>query len=255
MSDPSAPFFPPPGLPPPIISSTDFEPEPSPEPFTTTSPQPLDPSTFSPKHDQPFTISEASELEVETLTSEVSRLRNSISHLLSSNEEILLFIDEEKQGQKPAERAGGDEEAEMLAVVQENEQVIESQEERIQMVKAALVLKIGYDPTSSVEERMKHERAAVGEVRQTRRTNTGTQEQQDDQVPSEHAQEQEGREWQQTHIPGVEIMMRPGETMRPPQPQVQVATRTQASPEIPATQGQDPPISQEAMNEDEGVYL
>lgn len=98
------------------------------------------PPPFEPKHSHPFTLFEATTiLDVSTLTTEISRLENSIAHLRRTNDELRAFEAEEQDVQERKELAD---------VARENELTVEAQTERIEMCRRALVDKLGYDPTS-----------------------------------------------------------------------------------------------------------
>ncbi|KAG7527928.1 hypothetical protein FFLO_06496 [Filobasidium floriforme] len=94
---------------------------------------------YQPKHDQPFTLADAVDLDVGILSNEITRLRNSLDHLRASNRELEAFIKDPEN----ADDTDGLEE-----VIKENEQVIEVQEDRIDLLKHALEQKIGSDPAN-----------------------------------------------------------------------------------------------------------
>ncbi|GMK59524.1 hypothetical protein CspeluHIS016_0801300 [Cutaneotrichosporon spelunceum] len=83
-----------------------------------------------PTHPQPFTPAEAAQLDVNTIVAEISRLRNSLTHLHSSQGELRLAL------------AEGDD-ADLRSALNENEAVIQG--ERVDMLRAALIDKIGAD--------------------------------------------------------------------------------------------------------------
>ncbi|WVQ79058.1 hypothetical protein IAT38_001151 [Cryptococcus sp. DSM 104549] len=97
------------------------------------------PSSFTPKYPQPFTLVEAINLEVDTLVAEIYRLINSIQHLYETQDELVAFRDSE-EGQEDPEAAEVANEAYM-----ENEDLIPRQSERIALISAALISKIGPD--------------------------------------------------------------------------------------------------------------
>ncbi|KAK4704756.1 hypothetical protein P7C70_g1453, partial [Phenoliferia sp. Uapishka_3] len=105
-------------------------------------------SSFTPKHSQPVSVSSLVELEPDTLSAEITRLQNSISHLKRSNQELYDFI-------HPPDGAEGEEELdeetrkEFEESVRENAVTIARQEERILMVRLAMERKLGVDATNS----------------------------------------------------------------------------------------------------------
>jgi len=76
-------------------------------------------------YNQPFTLGEAIQLDISTITEEISRLQNSLFHLKRTQEEL----------QEAAEHAP---DPEFDKALEENEDVIGSQEERISILKMAL---------------------------------------------------------------------------------------------------------------------
>ncbi|KAL5530689.1 hypothetical protein ACEPAF_6947 [Sanghuangporus sanghuang] len=82
---------------------------------------------YSPKHKQPFTLTQASELDIPTITKEIERLENSLFHLHRTQTEL----NEHLSGSMGEDR-------ELLDVIKENEDVIASQKERITMLNLAL---------------------------------------------------------------------------------------------------------------------
>ncbi|EJT50608.1 hypothetical protein A1Q1_08160 [Trichosporon asahii var. asahii CBS 2479] len=87
---------------------------------------------FQPRHPQPFSLAEAEQLDVSTIVAEISRLRNSISHLDESQSELLSALEEE-------------EDADLRSAWQENQGTIASQNERIAMLTHVLEGKVGRD--------------------------------------------------------------------------------------------------------------
>ncbi|KAL7422339.1 hypothetical protein Q5752_002985 [Cryptotrichosporon argae] len=87
---------------------------------------------FTPKHPQPFTFAACCEWSVDELLAEIQRLQNSIAHLESTVEQLLGALAEE-------------EDADFRAAVDEDRAVLASQRERVEMMRAALVDKIGED--------------------------------------------------------------------------------------------------------------
>ncbi|KZV76066.1 hypothetical protein PENSPDRAFT_680521 [Peniophora sp. CONT] len=84
---------------------------------------------FHPKYPQPFSLHEAVQLEPGVIADEIARLQNSLKHLKKTQEELHSFAREDP----------GD--ADIREAVDENETTIGSQEERITMLKLALVEK------------------------------------------------------------------------------------------------------------------
>ncbi|KAF8897623.1 hypothetical protein BD779DRAFT_1491842 [Infundibulicybe gibba] len=87
---------------------------------------------FKPQYTQPFTLIEAIALDVSVITEEIARLQNSLSHLKSTQEMLREYIESEPQGESDPEVA---------KAIQENEIVIGSQSERIEILRMALVEK------------------------------------------------------------------------------------------------------------------
>jgi len=81
---------------------------------------------FKPRYPQPFTIAQAIEFDVSVITEEIARLQNSITHLKGTQQLIQTHLETE-----------GDD-AELAAVLRENEEVIASQQERISMLQFVL---------------------------------------------------------------------------------------------------------------------
>ncbi|VDC07321.1 unnamed protein product [Peniophora sp. CBMAI 1063] len=84
---------------------------------------------FHPKYPQPFTLHEAVQLEPGVIADEIARLQNSLKHLKQTQDELHSFAREDP----------GDDD--IKEAVSENETTIGSQEERITMLKLALVEK------------------------------------------------------------------------------------------------------------------
>ncbi|KAI5480967.1 hypothetical protein MNV49_006777 [Pseudohyphozyma bogoriensis] len=104
-------------------------------------------SDFIPRHQQPVTLAQLNQLEPELLTQEISRLRNSISHLQRSNKELDEFLN-------PPEGAQDDElddetREELRKSIEENDETIASQEERMEMIRIALQNQLGVDAANS----------------------------------------------------------------------------------------------------------
>ncbi|EGG01283.1 uncharacterized protein MELLADRAFT_111097 [Melampsora larici-populina 98AG31] len=91
---------------------------------------------FKPKYTQPITLDALLELDPGFITAEISRLENSINHLTRSNSDLLMA---EKEEDDAAERKV------FVLAREENEDVIESQRERITMMKLALNQMLGID--------------------------------------------------------------------------------------------------------------
>ncbi|KAH9824168.1 hypothetical protein DFH28DRAFT_879529 [Melampsora americana] len=89
---------------------------------------------FKPKHIQPITLDALLELDPGFIAAEISRLENSINHLTRSNSDLLMAEKEEEDV--------GERQIFVLARA-ENEDVIESQRERITMMRLALHQMIG----------------------------------------------------------------------------------------------------------------
>ncbi|PCH41084.1 hypothetical protein WOLCODRAFT_40572, partial [Wolfiporia cocos MD-104 SS10] len=83
---------------------------------------------YRPRYTQPFTLAEAVRLDVETITEEISRLQNSLSHLKRTQEEL-------------QEAASATQDPEFSQAIEENALVIGSQTERISMLRMALTEK------------------------------------------------------------------------------------------------------------------
>ncbi|KAJ3843389.1 hypothetical protein F5878DRAFT_605042 [Lentinula raphanica] len=84
-----------------------------------------------PRYNQPFTLSEAILLDVSTISEEITRLQYSIKRLRETQETLKAVIDEAAS----AETA----DTEIVQAYQENKDVIGAQEERILILKLALV--------------------------------------------------------------------------------------------------------------------
>ncbi|CAK9785367.1 hypothetical protein CC85DRAFT_284563 [Cutaneotrichosporon oleaginosum] len=86
--------------------------------------------SFQPVHPQPFTPAEAAQLDVGTIVAEIARLRNSLSHLIATQGELRSALAEE-------------EDADLRSALDENEGVIASQSERVEMLRSVLIDKVG----------------------------------------------------------------------------------------------------------------
>ncbi|BGP01788.1 hypothetical protein RTG_01780 [Rhodotorula toruloides ATCC 204091] len=97
---------------------------------------------YVPRHAQPVTLAQLRLIEADSLVPEIARLENSIAHLDRSNQELRDAVREEQAGTD-----GVDEDAvrEFEAAIQENEETIAAQHERITMIRLALEEKIGVD--------------------------------------------------------------------------------------------------------------
>jgi len=77
---------------------------------------------FRPKHPQPFSLSDALKFDPATITEEIARLENSLQHLRRTQDELRSYSDD----------------PELSQYLRENETVIASQAERIDMLNIAL---------------------------------------------------------------------------------------------------------------------
>ncbi|TFY79867.1 hypothetical protein EWM64_g4143 [Hericium alpestre] len=82
---------------------------------------------YHPRHAQPFTLTEAVLLPLDTITDEIARLENSLKHLRETQEEL-------KQNVEGLDAP----DPEFCQAFEENENVIGSQEERITILEMAL---------------------------------------------------------------------------------------------------------------------
>jgi len=85
---------------------------------------------FVPRYSQPFTLQQATLLDVPILSEEIDRLKNSLQHLRRTQEELVVHI-----------AATSPPDPDLSEAFKENEQVIGSQEERIVILKSALAHK------------------------------------------------------------------------------------------------------------------
>jgi len=83
---------------------------------------------YRPKYYQPFTLEEAVRMDVAVLTEEITRLQNSLQHLKRTQTEL-----QEARSSTP--------DPDIVEAIKENELVIGSQEERISILKMALMEK------------------------------------------------------------------------------------------------------------------
>ncbi|KAJ7228569.1 hypothetical protein GGX14DRAFT_341468, partial [Mycena pura] len=86
---------------------------------------------YKPRYAQPFTLSDARLLGVETITEEIARLQNSLQRL----DETQKFLREHVSS---AQVAAGEVDSEITKALEENQTVIGSQSERISILKMAL---------------------------------------------------------------------------------------------------------------------
>ncbi|KAF9569287.1 hypothetical protein CPC08DRAFT_653168, partial [Agrocybe pediades] len=83
---------------------------------------------YIPRYRQPFTLVEAVKLDVSTITEEISRLQNSLKHLNETQDIIEASLKEE-------------EDSDLRKAMDENREVIGSQQERISILRMALTEK------------------------------------------------------------------------------------------------------------------
>ncbi|CAA7259846.1 unnamed protein product [Cyclocybe aegerita] len=82
---------------------------------------------YFPRYSQPFTLAEATNLDVSIITDEIARLQNSLKHLRETQDLLKSALGE-----------SGEPDEELQKALEENETVIGSQEERISILKLAL---------------------------------------------------------------------------------------------------------------------
>ncbi|KAF9055456.1 hypothetical protein BDZ89DRAFT_1004331 [Hymenopellis radicata] len=82
---------------------------------------------FKPRYAQPFSLSDAISLDLPVITEEIARLQHSLQKLRETQDVLREYIEESKEH-----------DPEIMKAVKENEVVIGSQEERIEMLKIAL---------------------------------------------------------------------------------------------------------------------
>ncbi|TDL29555.1 hypothetical protein BD410DRAFT_779995 [Rickenella mellea] len=82
---------------------------------------------YEPRHSHPFTIQEAIQLDIPTITQEISRLQNSLAHLNETQRQLSAYIS-----------ASATPDEDLQDAFRENEEVISAQGERIEMLKMAL---------------------------------------------------------------------------------------------------------------------
>ncbi|KAJ7179040.1 hypothetical protein C8R46DRAFT_1072286 [Mycena filopes] len=85
---------------------------------------------YTPRFAQPFTLSEARLLDVQTVTEEIARLQNSIQHLTETQKLLREYVGSVQPGEEV--------DREITKAIEENETVIGSQSERISILKIAL---------------------------------------------------------------------------------------------------------------------
>lgn len=83
---------------------------------------------YRPRYAQPFTLEQAVHLDVPIISEEIARLQNSLSLLRSTQEQL-----------KEANEADPD--PEFVKAIEENDEVIGSQEERVSILRMALAAK------------------------------------------------------------------------------------------------------------------
>ncbi|KZT36822.1 hypothetical protein SISSUDRAFT_1023661 [Sistotremastrum suecicum HHB10207 ss-3] len=86
---------------------------------------------FTPRHKQPFTFEEALSLDVSTITAEIARLQNSLALLNDTQTELQSHLTTD-----PPDK-------DLVEAFQENKAIIDSQNERILMLRLALQSKGG----------------------------------------------------------------------------------------------------------------
>ncbi|KAJ6485156.1 hypothetical protein C8R47DRAFT_550657 [Mycena vitilis] len=85
---------------------------------------------YKPRYEQPFTLSEARLLDVETITEEIARLQNSLQRLRETQDILREHVASIQTGESV--------DPEITSALEENETVIGSQAERISILKMAL---------------------------------------------------------------------------------------------------------------------
>lgn len=100
-----------------------------------------------PRHRQPFTWEQLLELTVPEITQEIARLQHSLEHLRKTQDEL-------------KEHIAASPDPELSAVIEENETVIASQTERVQMMRLALQAK-GFTKASNPHYDAAPERATA----------------------------------------------------------------------------------------------
>ncbi|KAJ6539445.1 hypothetical protein B0H19DRAFT_360476 [Mycena capillaripes] len=86
---------------------------------------------YKPRYTQPFTLSEARLLDVETIVEEIARLQNSLQRLGETQDILREHVASSIQPGEEVDR-------EITKAIEENEIVIGSQSERISILKMAL---------------------------------------------------------------------------------------------------------------------
>ncbi|KAF7352704.1 hypothetical protein MVEN_01236400 [Mycena venus] len=86
---------------------------------------------YKPRYPQPFSLTEAKLLDVETITEEIARLQNSLHRLNETQDMLREHVASMQQGEEV--------DPEITKAIEENETVIGSQSERISMLKMALL--------------------------------------------------------------------------------------------------------------------
>ncbi|KAJ7368401.1 hypothetical protein DFH08DRAFT_675785 [Mycena albidolilacea] len=86
---------------------------------------------YTPRYTQPFTLSEAKLLDLETITTEIARLQNSLQRLGETQDMLRAHAASVQPGEEV--------DPEITKAIEENETVIGSQSERISMLKMALL--------------------------------------------------------------------------------------------------------------------
>jgi len=82
---------------------------------------------YIPRHPQPFTLAEATQLEVPVITEEIARLQNSLNYLQRTQDELKEHL-----------TGSSEEDAVLEEAYTDNSKVIASQKERITILKMAL---------------------------------------------------------------------------------------------------------------------
>ncbi|KAF8812526.1 hypothetical protein BYT27DRAFT_7182968 [Phlegmacium glaucopus] len=87
---------------------------------------------YKPRYAQPFTLAEATALDVSVISEEISRLQNSLKYLRETQEVLKAAL---------AETSTEPPDSEIAKAFEENQVVIGSQEERISILKMAMTEK------------------------------------------------------------------------------------------------------------------
>jgi len=101
------------------------------------------------RYSHPFTLAELEELDLNLVSQEITRLQKSLALLRSTNATLTASLPQSSSTEATGiDPISPDEADEFLAIIKENEEAIDRQEERVKMCKYTLMKRMGFDPSN-----------------------------------------------------------------------------------------------------------